>query len=415
MLFIVILSGNPGYKGVKEIKSHNILLLILLLIVFTISIQAEQVHRVSSGEDLFNIAEQYGLTVYEIINTNNLHTPEDIFKDQVIIIPNTERPDLYRVQNGDTLYKISQKLNIPISVLAEENKLTYKNQLYTKQPLSIPLRYRYPQIYQVKAGDSIYKIASKFKISIEELIMFNKLNDYSIDVKQNLKIPVLKTRKPYKGPQYHIKYPNTLYYKGKSMTNQVALTFDDGPDSYYTERVLEILKDYGIPATFFVVGSNVNIYPAVVKKIVEDGHVIANHSWSHPNLSKLNKKELILQIEDTEKAINEQTGVNIRFLRPPWGFVSDTLLQTAQEMNYKIVNWNVDSADWKDQNVDQILINTIPNISNDSIILFHSAGGQEQNLDATINVLPELIETLKMNGYSFITVDKLVQALHYEL
>ncbi len=379
------------------------------------SIQAEQVHRVSSGEDLFNIAEQYGLTVNEIINTNNLLNPEDIFKNQVIIIPNTKRPGLYRVQSGDTLYKISQKLNIPTAVLAEENKLTYKNQLYTKQPLSIPLRYRYPQIYQVKVGDSIYKIATEFKISIEELIMFNKLNDYSIGVKQKLKIPVLKTREPYKGPQYHIKYPNILYYKGKSKTNQVALTFDDGPDSYYTERVLEILKDHGISATFFVVGTNVNIYPDVVKKIVEDGHVIASHSWSHPNLSKLKKEDLILQIEDTEKAIYEQTGFNIRFLRPPWGFISDTLLQTAQEMNYKIVNWNVDSVDWRDQNVDQILINTIPNISNDSIILFHSAGGQNQNLDATINVLPELIETLKMNGYSFVTIDKLVQTPPYEL
>ena len=404
-------------KGVKEIKSHNILLLLLLLLLIlsTVSVQAEKVHRVSAGEDLFNLAEQYGLTVNEIINNNNLLNPNNIFKNQVIIIPDTQRPGLYRVQNGDTLYKISQKLNIPISVLVEENKLIYKNQLYTKQPLSIPLRYRYPQIYQVKAGNSIYKIASKFEVSIEEIMISNKLNDYSLDVNQKLKIPVLKKSKPYKGPQYYIRYPNTLYYKGKSNTNQVALTFDDGPDSYYTERVLEILKDHDIPATFFLVGSNINIYPDVVKKIVEDGHVIASHSWSHPDLYKLNKEELILQIKDTEKAIKDQTDVSIRFIRPPWGFVSDMLIQTAQEMNYKIVNWNVDSIDWRDQNVDQILINTIPNISNDSIILFHSAGGRDQNLDATINVLPELIETLKMNGYSFVTVDELLQTPAYEI
>ncbi len=383
--------------------------------MFSISIQAEQVHRVSSGEDLFNIAEQYGLTVSELVSTNNMLNPENIFTNQIIIIPNTERPGYYRVRSGDTLYKISQKLNIPMSILAEENKLTYENQLYAKQPLAIPLRYRYPQVYQVKAGDSIYKIANEFKISIDEIIIFNKLSSNVLSIGQKLQIPILKPAKPYKGPKYHIKYPSTLYYKGKSFSHQIALTFDDGPDSYYTERVLEILKDHDIPATFFLVGSNVNIYPDVVKKIVEDGHVIASHSWSHPNLSKLNKEELSLEIKDTEKIIEEQTGINIRFLRPPWGFVSDNLLETAQEMNYKIINWNVDSIDWRDQNVDQILINTIPNISNDSIILFHSAGGRNQNLDATINVLPELIETLKMNGYTFVTVDKLIQTPPYDL
>lgn len=397
------------------IKISKILILALVIILFTIPVQAELVHRVLPGEDLFTITEQYGLTVNEIINTNNLLNPEKIFVNQVLIIPDIERPGIYRVQYGDTLYKISQKLNIPMSILAEKNRLTYKNQLYAKQPLSIPLRYRYPQIYQVKAGDSIYEIAKKYEISIKEIIIFNELEKYIIKVDQKLKIPVLKPAEPYKGPQYQTKYPNTLYYRGRSYNNKIALTFDDGPDSYYTEKVLEILKKHDIPATFFVIGNNVNLYPDVAKKIIEDGHVIASHSWSHANLSKLNIEELQAEIKDTEKAIKKQTGVEIRFLRPPWGFVSDELLQSAAEMDYKIVNWDVDSKDWRDQDVDQILINSIPNISNDSIILFHSAGGRNQNLDATINVLPELIETLKMNGYTFVTVDKLLQTPPYKI
>ncbi|MFP4661649.1 MAG: polysaccharide deacetylase family protein [Halanaerobiales bacterium] len=399
----------------KNINIRQVLYSILVLIFIAIPGLAEEVHRVSPGENIFQIAEKHGLTVSEIINHNNLHNPEDIYENQVIILPDNKQVGVYRVQSGDTLYAVSRKLSIPMSVLAEENNLTYQDSLYAKQPLSIPLRYRYPQTYQVKAGESIYKIAKHYKISTEEIIIFNNLSNYNLEVNQELKIPVLKPAKPKQGPNYQAKYPSTFFNRGKSYINQIALTFDDGPDSYYTERVLEILKDHDVPATFFVVGYTIDKYPDVVKKIVEDGHMIANHSWDHPNLAKLSREELKKQIKYTEEAIEEKTGLKVRFLRPPWGFVSDNLLQYAEEIDYKIVNWNVDSIDWRDQDVDQILINTIPNINNDSIILFHSAGGRNQNLDATIGVLPELIETLKMNGYTFVTVDKLIQTPPYEI
>ncbi|MFW6306558.1 MAG: polysaccharide deacetylase family protein, partial [Bacillota bacterium] len=288
-------------------------------------------------------------------------------------------------------------------------------QLYTKQPLSIPLRYRYPQIYEVASGDTINKIAQKFEISTDEIIFFNNLINNDLEINQKIKIPVLKPAKPYEGPNYKMDYPDTIYYKGKTKAPRIALTFDDGPDSYYTERILEILNDHNIPATFFVLGSTIDLYPEVVEKIVADKHVIANHSWNHPNLAELSKEELKSQIKDTEKIIQEKTDIRVRFLRPPWGFISETLLETAKELEYKIINWDVDSRDWQDQSVDQILINTLPNIREDSIILFHSAGGKNQNLDATVDVLPELIQTLKMNGYTFITVDKLIQTPPYEI
>lgn len=399
----------------KRIRYGHILFLILILLFISLPVMAEEVHRVSPGENLFQIADRHGMTVGEIITHNNMLNPEEIYENQVVIIPDNEQPGVYRVQYGDTLSKISRKLSIPMSILAEENNLRYQDRLYAKQPLSIPLRYRYPQIYTAKAGDSIYKIANDFEISIEEIILYNNLKNYNLEVNQELKLPVLKPAKPYQGPDYQVKYPNTLFHRGRSYMNQIALTFDDGPDSYYTERILEILSDHDVPATFFVVGYTIDKYPDVIKKIVEDGHVIANHSWDHPNLAKLNREELKKQIKRTEEAIESKTGLNVRFLRPPWGFVSDELLQYAEDSNYKIIKWDVDSVDWRDQNVDQILINTIPNISNDSIILFHSAGGRNQNLDATIGVLPELIETLKMNGYTFVTVDKLIQTTPYEI
>lgn len=393
----------------KEIKRS--LFIILLLLVLSYTVQADFVHRVTPGENLFKIAEKYSLTIDDIIQTNNMLNPENIKTNQIIIIPNVERSGIYRVQEGDSLYKISQKLSIPVSILAKENKIINGNQLYLNQPLSIPLRYRYPQQYTVKPADTIYKIADKFELSSNEIIIINKLTDTNIYPEQSLKIPV--SISPY-NTQYNIKYPNTLYYEGITQGNKIALTFDDGPDPYYTEQVLEILKKHNVLATFFIVGNNVESYPDVTRGIVEDGHIIANHSWSHANLRQLNKTDLLYQIKATENIIEDYTGVEMRFLRPPWGYVSDTLLQVAQAMDYKIINWNVDSEDWNGKSVDQILLNTIPYTKDNSIILFHSAGGRDQSLNATINVLPELIETLKANGYTFVTLDELLNTNPYK-
>lgn len=387
-----------------EIKKTTIYLLLMLLIL-SYAVEAEMVHRVTPGENLFIIAEKYNLTIDDIIQSNKMISPEKIVSGQVIIIPDYERTDIYRVREGDSLYKISQKLSIPVSILKTENKIKNENELYTGQPLLIPLRYRYPRLYTVNTGDTLYNIAKRYGISTEEIIIINKLKEQTINPGQTLKIPSLS---PSWETKYTRKYPETLFYKGITRDNKIALTFDDGPDSYYTEQVLNILQANNIPATFFVVGNQVEKYPEVIKRIVKEGHLIASHSWSHANLRNLNTTDLQYQIKETENIIRKYTGENIHFLRPPWGYVSDNLLQIARDMGYKVVNWNVDSEDWNDTSVDQILVNTIPNSDNNSILLFHSAGGRNQNLDSTINVLPELIKTLRNNGYSFVTIDELL-------
>lgn len=372
------------------------------------TIQAREIHRVAPDESLAFIAEKYGLTVDDLILGNNLHNPDNINVGQVIIIPNMERPDIYRVQTGDTLDLIADKLSIPVAVLVKENSLISLEELYINKPILIPRRYRFPQIYTVKAGDTIYNIANKFNISTEEIIMLNKLTDSSIYTGQSLRIPVLKKS------EYSITYPDILYYNGIADGRKIALTFDDGPDPFYTEKVLEILQEHEIPATFFVVGNNVQVYPELTKKIVEDGHLIANHSWSHANLTKLDSNELEFQIKETEMIVETLTGVKMRFIRPPWGFVTENILELARTMDYKIINWDVDSEDWNDNSIDQILLNTIPNTKENSILLFHSAGGKKQSLDNTISVLPELITTLKSNGYTFVTIAELINTEAYK-
>lgn len=396
-------------------RRKTLLIITAIILLLSLSVQAAHVHRINPGENIYTIAADYGVTVGEIVNLNNLLNPGEVYSKQVLIIPDVNQPGTYRIKTSDTLFKIAEKLGIPMEILARYNGLTYTNQLYTKQVLYIPYRFRYPQIYQVKAGDTIYKIAEYFEISVEEITKFNRLETELIYIGQQLKIPVLKPTAPPENPQYGKKYPGILYYKGITYSRKIALTFDDGPDSYYTERILEVLKEHGIKATFFLIGNNIENYPDVVKKIVEDGHVIASHTWSHPNLGKANEEQIISEIKNTENIVENYTGEKMRLLRPPWGVVSDDVLRLAQDMDYKVVNWNVDSNDWSDQNIDQILINTIPDINDDAIILFHSAGGRNQNLDATVNVLLELIETLKMNGYTFVTVDEIINTLPYKI
>ncbi len=387
--------------------------ILYLLSLLSFSVEAAQVHRVTTGENLYLLAEKYGITINEIINTNNLRNPENIMAKQVLIIPDAKRPEIYRVQEGDTLFKISQKLKMPMKVLAETNGLYSRDKLYIKQVLYIPYRYRYPQLHQVQAGDTLFQLAEYYGITIEELIIYNQLENYTLEIGQALKIPALKPREPSKGPQYTIKYPDTLYYKGVTNDYQIALTFDDGPDMNYTPRILEILKKYQVPATFFVVGNIVNQHPGIIQSIVTEGHTLGNHSWSHVNLSKVNAERIISEFKETEKAVEGITGLKMRLFRPPWGFVSNEVMETAVNMDYKLVNWAVDSRDWDTQNVDQILINTLPNIRKDSIILFHSTGGRNGNLEATVNTLPELIETLRMVGYTFVPLNELLNTPAY--
>ncbi len=397
----------------SSFKIAVFLLILLFLFILSFSLEAAQVHRVAPGENLYLLAGRYGVTVNEIINTNNLRYPEKIMTKQVLIIPDINRPEIYRVKEGDTLYKISQKLAIPMGIIADTNGLSSRDELHVKQPLYIPTRYRYPQSHQIQAGDTLYHLARDYGVTTKELIIFNQLASITLEIGQTIKIPALKPREPSKSPGYSIKYPGILYYRGISNDYQVALTFDDGPDKFYTPRILDILREYQVPATFFVVGSNVNLYPEVIKRILREGHILASHSWSHINLGKASKEQIISEFKETEKAVREITGLKMRFFRPPWGFVKDEVLDTAINLDYKIVNWAVDSRDWDNQQVDQLLINTLPNIQKDSIILFHSTGGRNGNLEATVKVLPELIETLQMNGYTIVSLEELLNTPAY--
>ncbi len=299
-----------------------------------------------------------------------------------------------------------------------------------------------PLVHRVERGESLFSVAQKYKISMAELLDTNAYIRFPerIYPGQVLIIPGMpepedespslpfaaREPQPEWQPQPELQpqpsitqlsriYSDYFYLSGPTAAdnNRVALTFDDGPDGVYTPLVLDVLQEYNVPATFFLIGENVEKYPEVVQRIVDEGHILGNHSWSHPRLSETEASELAEEINKTEDIMEAITGLRTMLMRPPYGAVNQDALEQLIELNYFVINWSVDSVDWRDQAVDPILINTLPDVRDGAIILFHSSRGSGENPTATAVALPELIETLRMQNYTFVTVDELLNIPPY--
>lgn len=207
------------------------------------------------------------------------------------------------------------------------------------------------------------------------------------------------TQKPEQTEQ-----PNTVEKPAKG-EKVVALTFDDGPDARYTPAILDILKDKDVKATFFVVGQQIKKDPDVLKRIVEEGHVIGNHSANHKNLAKLTKEQVLQEINDADELIREAVGFTPELFRAPYGSVSDTLKSILEEQDRELVGWNVDTRDWAGTSIADMRANIKKNTKPGSIILMHSFGSK--SIEHTVKMLPHVIDDLREMGYSFVTADQL--------
>lgn len=205
------------------------------------------------------------------------------------------------------------------------------------------------------------------------------------------------------------KYPELLLLRGSAASGQVALTFDDAPDTTFTPQVLDVLKKYQIRATFFLVGAQAEKHPEMVKRIVREGHVIGNHSYSHKLFTKLSDDLFQSQVLQTQQALKRLIGYSPRLLRPPYGEISESQLLWASEHGYRIVNWNVDSLDWKQLGQEKVISNILTHVKPGSIILQHSGGGPGQDLNGTVQALPTVIQTLKSRNLKMVTLPELLQ------
>ena len=183
----------------------------------------------------------------------------------------------------------------------------------------------------------------------------------------------------------------------------VALTIDAAWEDDKTEFILETLEKYDIKATFFLCGVWVDAYPEHVKEIAAAGHEIGNHSMTHPHMNKLSTEEIQADVSALDDQIEQLTGKRCTLFRAPFGEYNDTVIKTVREMGYEVVQWNIDTIDWKQERAaDTILNAVVPRLSSGSIILCHNNGYQIRNY------LPELIEQTLAKGYRFVTVSELL-------
>ena len=187
--------------------------------------------------------------------------------------------------------------------------------------------------------------------------------------------------------------------------NKIALTFDDGPHLKYTEEILDILKEFEIKATFFVIGSNAEANPDIIKREIEEGHEIGNHTYSHIFLKKDNYPKLRYEIMKTDSILYEISEYKPRLFRPPGGIFDDVTKEAIKKLEYDVVLWTVDTKDWAHTPAAGICDNVLNNVKSGDIILFHD---YVSGCSPTPEALRIIIPKLKEEGFTFVTVSELL-------
>ena len=188
-----------------------------------------------------------------------------------------------------------------------------------------------------------------------------------------------------------------------------SLTFDAAWDDNDTDILINILKKYDVPATFFMVGSWVEKYPESVKKFHNAGHEIMNHSDTHPHIDGLSDAKISEEIKKCSDKIENLTGTRPLLFRGPYGEYNNTVIKEAQKQNMLVLQWNIDSLDWKNLSPDEIVARVTNRIAPGSIMLFHNGAKN------TPEALPMVIEKLKADGYKFVKASELIFTENYTI
>lgn len=198
------------------------------------------------------------------------------------------------------------------------------------------------------------------------------------------------------GLNFHLKSLNSL----DTAENKIALTFDDGPCQPQTERVLDVLKQHQVKATFFVIGKNINGNEQIIKRIMEDGHAIGSHSYSHHFWIDLwGKKKLEEDIKQSFEMIKKVTGKDTTLFRPPYGVTTPNFSFVINKLKLNSIGWNMRSYDTSTGDINKILERVLQKTNKGSIILLHD------RLDIMPDLLNKLIPALKAKQFEFVTIN----------
>ncbi len=199
-----------------------------------------------------------------------------------------------------------------------------------------------------------------------------------------------------------------VYHSRRNDRMEIALSFDDGPHPRLTPVILDILAEYGVKATFFMVGENVGYYPDAARAVAEAGHEIGNHTFSHRRFGRMSEADLLREIHACEEAISTVSGSPVRWIRPPEGQLSEAMGRVLGDSDYRIILWDVDTRDWAHTPPAEITRHILDTVQAGDIILMHDFIGHDSPTPAALReVIPALLE----RGYRFVTVGELVEGM----
>jgi peptidoglycan-N-acetylglucosamine deacetylase len=197
-------------------------------------------------------------------------------------------------------------------------------------------------------------------------------------------------------------------FRSSESSKMIALTFDDGPLAGKTDAILDILKTYKIPATFFCIGNRVKTNPEIVERMVREGHVIGNHSYWHGKTFDLQSSSIILkELRDTDDLIFDVVGSRPRFFRPPYGVTNPMVASAIRQGNYSTIGWSVRSFDTMIKDAAQLFKRVSSAVKPGDIIVFHDFS------ESTVKMLPQIVEHVLSRGLKLVTVDELINERPY--
>lgn len=311
-----------------------------------------------------------------LMRERHILVPALFFKHTGVRVDHNEQYNSIVFSYGDTMFAAPIGKNFTDDYVG-------KNRIWIRNPLAT---------YTVHfAGDMfvpLVDVAKKFNMDVS----------YNSELRQTsitTKIPHAKNR----------------FSRGNPNKNLIALTFDDGPDSHYTPQILDILKDKNVRATFFVMGQQIEHFPELMKRIVDEGHGIANHTWSHPRLPRVTTSKLREEVTSTQNIMEKTVGRKPDLFRPPFGAITKSDALVLQQMGFRTIMWTVDTLDWSGLSAEEILEIVHRDISPGGIILQHNFQPHAPTarlLDGSVEALPQIIDDLRGQGYQFVTVQTLL-------
>ena len=198
-------------------------------------------------------------------------------------------------------------------------------------------------------------------------------------------------------------------YSVETKEKKIAISFDCAWGNEHTKPILDILDQYNVKTTFFMVEFWAEKFPEDVLEISKRGHEIGNHSSTHPNMAKLSVEDVTKELKGSEDAIKQITGEKPTVFRPPFGAYNNNLIETCEANGYYVIQWDVDSLDWKDITTEQIVDRVTRNVKPGSIVLFHN------NAEHVEEYLPSILSKLQADGYKIVPVGQLIIKDNYHM